>query len=364
MVIYFSGPTYNQVIKEVIERTEQVIFSSELSEEIDFLKTVKQNISKYESIDMLILDESACKNTAEELITGLDMIRIMYDKMRIIVFAPYREAGDDFLTKCFNMGIFNIIQENDYLKIRQELFHCIVDGKSYKEASVFKESKKETVTVKHEIRRTVNKRLIGLAGVEGNIGVTHNTIVLANYFRKQGFMVALVEMNMTGAFEKIRTDFGEKMFQEGYFTLNGVDFYENFNSEKLPSVMEHSYNIILLDFGAFQECDRTEFTRCEDRIIIAGSKSWELEETNKIFSLVSKEALMEYIFCFNLTAEADFQGIRDGMGEIKNVHFLNYTVDPFSSFDFADANSIFADVLPEKIEEKKNGFMAKLFRRG
>lgn len=363
MVIYFSGSTFNQVINEVVNSTNALIFPPEVSNEIDFQKNIKQNISKYEDVDTLILDESACKNTEEELLTSLEMIRTLYDHMKIIVFAPYRETGDGFLTKCFNMGILNIINTSDFLEIRRELEHCLVEGKTYRESVKYKDEKKEKVIVKHEIRRTVNKRLIGVAGVESNIGVTHNAIVLANFFRKNGFMVALVEMNASRAFDGICESFGEKKFQEGYFTLNGIDFFANCNPVKLPSVMEHSYNVILIDFGTYENCDRIAFERCEDRLIIAGSKPWELEATDKVFELASKDVLIKYVFCFNFTQKSDYQSIRDGMGDIENVHFLEFTEDPFASSAFADAEIIFDECLPEKNAEDKRTILKKIFNR-
>ena len=369
MIIFFSGTTFQQVINEVIEKTGQIMFPPEISNELDFLKEMRQNITRYENVDIMILDESVCRNTDEELLTALEMLRTMYNDMKIILFAPYRQEGDDFLTKCFQMGILNIVNTDDFLKIREELEYCIVIGKTYREAARYKESKKERVVVRHEIKRSVNKRMIGIAGVEGNIGVTHNAIVLANFFRKQGYMVALVEMNGGSAFEEIRGAFDEKTFQDGYFTLGGVDFYAGWDVAKLPGVMEHSYNVILLDFGVYRECDRTAFERCEDKLIISGSKPWELEAANEVFELASQDALFKYIFCFNFTPQSDYDAIKEGMGGnggpgIENVHFLSYTVNPFTSFEFADAEDIFSDILPERQEEKREGFFAKLKGKG
>lgn len=363
-VLFFSGNTFNQVIHEAIEVAEQDLYPPVISNELDFLKTIRQNYVKYESVDTLILDESVCnQNTEDQIIEALEMIRSMYDSMKIIVFSPYREPGDDFLTRCFNMGIMNIITTNDFLDIRKELEHCLVDGMTYREAVQYKESKAEKVVVKHEIKRIVNKRMIGICGVEKNIGVTHNAIVLANFFRKQGFMVALVEMNASKAFDNICEAYGESKFKEGYFTLNGIDFYANMTSDNVATILEHSYNVILFDMGVYEECDRVLFERCEDRIIIAGEKPWEMDSINHIFEIASKEALEKYTFCFNFTPQTDYTEIRRGMESLSsNVHFLKYTDQPFESSDFADAEVIFENCLPEKVEEKK-GLMARFKKK-
>lgn len=364
MILYFTGTTFHHVIAEVIEKNEEIAFPPDVSNEIDFLKMMRQNLSKYDGVDTLILDVSVCQNTDEEILMALEMVRTMYDEMRIVVFAPYREAGDDLLTKCFNMGITNIITTDDFLKIKQELNHCITKGMTFREAVKYKETKSEKIIVKHEVKRTVNKRMIGLTGVESNIGVTHNAIVLANFFRKQGFMVAIVEMNKSNAFDTIGEAYREKKFQEGYFTLNGIDFYPNYNSDKLPSVLEHSYNVILLDMGVYESCDRMLFERCEDRIVVVSAKPWEMEATNSVFDLASKDVLGKYVFCFNFTPKTDFEAICDGMKDVStNVHFLKYTENPFEEYDFADAEEIFAECLPEKIQEEKKGFMARFKKK-
>ncbi len=377
MITYFTGSTFNQVMKSSIQETGELVYEPRIEEDQDFNKFVKQNLTGMSGIDCLILDTSVCINTEEELLAALEMIRTMYDTIRIIVFAPYCATGDKFLTDCLNMGITNIINTDDFNEIREQLKHCIQTGMTYREAVRYKESRPEKVTVKH-VRRAVNKRMIGICGTERNIGVTHNAIVLANYFRKKGFMVALAEMNDSGAFEAICSDFEEKKFEEGYFTLNGVDYYPDMvrmetqtqdmqpalviDEEKLQLMQAHSYNVILLDFGFYSEQNRDAFERCEDRLMIAGSKPWELAAVNRVFANASKDVLMKYIFCFNFTQENEHEAIRKGMGELRSVHFLKYAKDPFSESDFPEGDEIFADILPEEpVPEKKQGIMKKIF---
>ena len=356
LIAYFTGSTFVQVISDSITVTENMVYNTEVKDEIDFLKYVKQNITKFESVDIVIVDMSVLTNTDDEIVTALEMLRTMYDRLKIIVFAPYRQTGDEFLARCFGMGIMNIINTSDFLEIREELKICIQTGKTYKESVKYKDGKTEKVIVHHELKKTVNKRMVGLAGTETNIGVTHNSIVLANFLRKKGFMVALIEMNPSGAFERIRSDYEEKLFKEGYFTLNGIDFYPTCTEEKLVEVLTHSYNFILMDFGTHESCDRMIFEKCEDKFIISGSKPWELAPMNQIFKQIPKEALDQYIFCFNFTASKDEAGIREGMKEFEKIYFLKYTQDPFSDADFCNAEEIFAECIADEPEEKKGFF--------
>lgn len=385
MITYFTGSTFNQVIQSSIDEIDELTYNPQIEDEQDFQKYVKHNLTALAGVDCLILDISICINTDDELLNALEMIRTMYDDMRIIIFAAYRDIGDKFLVNCFNMGILNIINTDDFNEIRVELKHCMQEGKTYRESVKFKDGHPEKVVVKR-VKRAVNKRMLGVAGAESNIGTTHSAIILANYFRKKGFMVALAEMNFSGAFEAIRDAYEESMFAEGYYTMYGIDFYPNMllkdenediqtaeqkesgawniDEEKMQVIQSHSYNVIILDYGVYNTQNKHAFERCEDKIIIAGSKPWELEAVNNIFGNASKDVLLKYVFCFNYTVAKERDAIRKGMGELQSVHFLDYAEDPFSCSNFPDGDDIFLDILPEEPEEEeKKGIFAKMLKK-
>lgn len=363
MISYFSGSTFNQAILGGIKKADELIFEENVENNQDFYKYIKQNIINLSEIDSLVLDISACINTDEEILNALEMLRTMYDSMKIIVVAPYYELGNPFLTKCVQMGICNIINTDDFRQIELDVEKCILQGMTYREAAKFKEVRPEKLLVKHKVKRAVNKRLIGVAGTETNIGTTHTAIILANYLRKQGFMVALAERAKTEAFASICDAYGENIFEEGYFTLSGVDFWPAVDDEKMQMLLTHSYNVIVIDFGLYEQTNKDAFERCEDRLVISGSKPWEMEAVNHVFSEASKEVLKKYTFIFNFTPESDYEDIVEGMNGLHTV-FLNYTENPFKENEFPSGKEIFAEILPEEEEkEKKNGILSRFFSK-
>lgn len=364
MIVYITGSTYFQVIKNTVESTGELVMQTEISEEIDFYKYIKTNIAKLDGAEKLIIDFSVCQNTDEEIVKALEMLRSLYDSLRIIVLAPYMETGSELLMQCFTLGILNIINTDDFNEICRELEECIRTGKKFKDAVKYKEVKAEKLDIKHEIKKTVNNHLIGIAGSEHRIGTTHAAILLANFFRKKGFMVALLEMNDSKDFSCIQEGFEEKESEGGYFTLNGIDFYKNADIRKLGQVMEKSYNFILLDFGAYEKCDLVTLHRCSEKIIISGSKPWEIESVNTIFEMEEQEVIKDYIFYFNFSLEREQDDIRKGMSIIKNVFFLDIANDLFSlEFTLPDAEKVFSKYLPEKQEEEKKSLFQKLGKR-
>lgn len=363
MIAYITGSTYYQVIKNTVEGTGELIMQTEVSEEIDFYKYVKCNISKLDGMDKLIIDLSVCQNTDEEIIKALEMLRSLYDNLRIIVFAPYLETGSILLMQCFTLGILNIINTDDFNAVRKELEECILYGKKFKDAIKYR-VKAEKLDIRREAKKTVNSHMVGITGSEHRIGTTHAAILLANFLRRKGFMTALLEMNGSGAFGQIQDGFEEKEHDEGYFRLNGIDFYKNADIKKLAQTMEKSYNFILLDFGEYENCDLVTLHKCSEKIIISGSKPWEIESVNKIFAMEEQEVIKDYIFYFNFSLEREQEDIRKGMSIIRNVHFLDLNNDLFSPESvLPDAGEVFSPYLPEKAEEEKKGLRQR-FRKG
>ena len=115
------------------------------------------------------------------------------------------------------------------------------------------------------------------------MGSTHNSIVLANFLRENNQMVAIMEMNTTNAFQKACEAQKAKIFEEGYFTLQGVDYYPKCDRERVTAVSGKLYNFVILDFGNYEECDKVMFNKCDVRFVFSGTKPWELDNLEVIF---------------------------------------------------------------------------------
>lgn len=362
MINYYSGIAYNELIQKAIKSCDEMECEKETYslEKMELKKFVKQNISNFGSVDKCIIDIDCCMDQDDEILESLEMLRTMYGSMRIIIIAANRQTGDELLTKIFNLGIFDIINCQDMREIQEELIHSIRKGKQFRDAIKFKDFiPADQLKIKHVIKKAVDKVIIAVAGSEGNIGVTHHCLVLSNYLRSKGYIVAIAEMNGSDDFLQIQDDFEEKMYPEGFFTLNGVDYYPKW--EKSP-VLDGSYNFIVLDMGSYETCDRALFERCEEKIIITGSKSWELQSADRVFTLASEDALKKYHFCFNFTPQKDYKAIQESMNKIsKQVFFLEYSEDPFTHKGMHAADEIFKPYLPEPEEEEtqKKGLFGK-----
>lgn len=363
MIFYIASQALKPIVSNSIQETDMILVGSECSNEFFLLKYVKENISNssFSGLDIFIIDTCALKDTDEDIIQAFEMLRIMSSDLRIVVLATNRCEGDELLRQCFNMSIYDIITTDDFLKIKEELCISITEGRRYRDALPFKDTITEDPT-KYEMKQNVDQIMIAVAGSEQRIGVTHNVIVLANYLRKRGYLVAVAEMNQSNDFEKIRKSFVEPIIDESYFTLKGIDYYRYGEFQK---VLEKPYNFIIVDFGLYEKCSIEAYQSSEVQIIIAGAKPWEIDNVASIFKMTEEEILKEYHYCFNFVLASHQDDIRDGMEVLKNVYFTNYTDDPFFYAEFAGAEIILKEYLPvEVVKEKEKSSIFKKKRKG
>lgn len=375
MIYYICSPVYHQTILEAIESAQEVVMSNMVNNEVNILKIMKQQISALSTADKLLIDLNCLTDLDEEILQALEMYRMMYGDNRIIIISSTRREGDALLSKCFQMGIYDLIVTADYNTIKNELITCIKTGKSFKDTIKFKEQKERDnhLIIRQEVKQTVYKVLIGVIGAQKHIGTTTNAIVMANFLRGKGFRTAICEMcgedKKASDFNLIREGYDEQLYADGSFSMYGIDFYMAENKEEsklaLQKASEKSYNFIILDFGEYEKSDLVQFNQCELKFIVTGSKDYEIPKLNRIFADVSQAALKEYHYLFNLTDDKSQKQIKELMDEFRDhVHFPKISLLPFAENDFCDGAAIFEQYLPViKIEEKRKGVLGRLKKR-
>lgn len=343
MVIYISSRKYQPMISKILKETDQVCAESDVGDGIFLKKYIKENLATFESIDLFIIDFSALADTDEEIIQGIESLRIMDYKTRCIIIAPYRKAGEKIFKDFFYAGIYDLIVNDEYLAMSEQLTYCITSGMKYKDAIRFRDAITQEETAKTV---AIQKVLIGIAGAGDRSGCTHTAIVTANFLRKKNQMVAIMEMNQKGAFQTILDNHKAKLFEDGYFTLSGIDYYPDSSTEQVTAVSGRLYNFIILDFGNYEMADKIMFNRCDVRIVCSGVKPWEVDSLQNIFEEQEEDVLKKYHFCFLCTTSGKLQReICEHMEPLKNIWFPEYSEDPFLCSTFPEGQNIFAEYI-------------------
>lgn len=380
MIMSISSHENNELILDTINEAELNILKSLVDNKFRLSSFIKLQLEQLQAVKILILDLFALEDDEEEILQALKNLRLLYNNIRVIIIAPNRKEGDKLLSEIFCLGIYDIItidQEDGNYTLKKELGQSLKKGKEFKDSIKFQllqesdskqtKSIKEKIIVKNEIRQTVNKALIGFVGTMKRIGVTHNTIVSAHYLKEKGYKVAVVENSLQEikCFQSIKDSFEDlEYIGEDYFTLNHIDYYEDFNLTELPKILSKNYNFILIDFGLFDSDYLFEFRRCVVQVIVTGSKSWEMDRINEVFKSSSKEELESYSYLFNFTDLKDKDDIRENMLNLNKIFFSGYSPDPFNPVFYNDLDKMFKEYLSQTTEkEVKPSFIKGLLNR-
>lgn len=380
MIYYAASKAYAQTVKDATESAKEAVIDKIVSNELLLLTHLKKNISYLGQCDKFLLDLNAVIDADSEIIEAVEMIRMMYPDTRIIILANTRKGK--LIQQFLNMGIYNIIITSDFVVMKSEIELCITVGKNYKDTIDLKSAAvEENVTERVEYKQNIYKVMIGIAGTQSHIGVTHQAISFATYLRKCGYRVAVVEVlsptedaeileqmyrakpTIKSDYRCIRENYEEDVLSTGEFNLFGVDYYETQTTDNISKILEKSYNFVILDFGEYRKTDMFQFQKCEFRFLVSGSHDWEIIHMQNVFNSTDAESYKQYHYFFNFhdqeTRKMIVESLNDFAVDEAKIHFIplsNKNVFEYQEIPYY--KEIFKEYLPEMAgEEPKKKFL-------
>ena len=135
-------------------------------------------------------------------------------------------------------------------------------------------------------------RVIGITGAGRGTGVTHLSVLAANYLasflqRKTAFIEWNDHGDISGMGRILSGHAGDIAWTNGYgYRILEVAFHKHGNPQVLAACMDGSYDDIIIDFGEFRPAVRSEWLRCSVKIVTAALCEWKLEA---FMELLTKE---------------------------------------------------------------------------
>lgn len=368
MISYVASLKNNSLISSAIREKDDITANTLVNDHVNLYKYIKANVTLFSGYDCFIIDISAVDDIDDDIVKAVEMYKTYNENSRIIILSPTQRAGSELLSRLFALGINNIAASFDRVELKEELLKCLSDsGKTFKEALIFKDVKENDSTIAKEELKFAEKVTIGISGASPKIGVTHAAITLAMTLRRRGYMVCLIELNGSGTFQKIRNSFNAKM-NGTFFKVDGVDLYPDADKHILAEAKTNAYNFLILDFGNYINSDIEEYFKCHEKIMIVGSKPWEMESLTEFISIYDDDTIISINYIFNFTATENKKEIKKNAklpnGEKLKVFFADYSPNLFDVHNFASIDSILSDYLAiETKKQKKKGVfgMRKLF---
>ena len=335
----------------------------------------------------LIIDLSASNDTHDEIINAMNTLNKLYLQMRIIVLADSEKTSVELLRRMYDKGVYDIVRD-----IGSELEKCVLKGKTAEEAKEFfverpnlreERSQKEIASqiTKNEVilkekelhsseKKIIEKILpnkdfrkykpylsIAVCGTESHVGTTHNALLITKFLTDIDFKTCYLEADGNQKIFYLKSFYPQNSnysAQKSLLKCFGIDIFSGFS---ISSVMAYQYDFYVFDLGALTEEKLTSFMTKDIRIIVSGSRAWELMELKKTMELVGEKNTVYYLL--NHAMKEEESKLLDFMGTLQSfVSFTEYVGNPFQGNVNMDIyKKIFSDYIT--VEEKKEVQVAK-----
>lgn len=328
MVIMSAGL---QQLAVAVLRANNVVCINPFAQNEDkyLLPYVKQNINDFSSLDAIIVDLGALKDSDEQILEAIEAIRFFDDSIRVIILAGSRTDCFKIMHQCFLNGIYNLIHSGNYVGVRAQLEQAILTGMSYRDALIFREEEEFKRSNKATFVETVSgTKIIRLYGARGRIGVTHCTLTAAYTLCKNGYIVAVVDWSGSQDYFCLAQSYGLEPDEQGYFATEGIDIYAMPVTEEY--LEKKAYNFILFDMGDNYAGGEG---KADEKILVCGSKPWEMGDLS-ICIRQNREDILNTKYLFNMTDIAALPDLRKMMRSAgideKQIYIMDYLPEIFS----------------------------------
>ncbi len=316
----------------------------------DFAIRELQNLNSFK---YLILDITNRKEREETIIKSVVAMKSMHS-IRIIILATGYKEGDSILSKLFREGIYNFVTGDSYQKQDEEFKKCLSqEGNDYKDAIRFRVEEinvkgKNKVIIKKEYKKLKQLLTVAVAGTQNHIGATTQALLLCKFFNERGLKACYVCANNSKDIQELRENTGKEL-NNGMFQYNGIDLYDK--NEKI-SAMSYGYDVYIYDYGTLTNENLDSFIKNDKRIIVGGSKLWEIRN---IFMAIAKlKELEDVYFIISHCPAEDKNALSSNMNKYKkNTYFSEYAVNPFEMKN----SEIFQAIFKDNVEEKNNNLV-------
>lgn len=115
---------------------------------------------------------------------------------------------------------------------------------------------------------------IGLIGVDRGLGVTHSAISIASYLKRKKNKVIIIEKNSHKDFFYMGEELEllDEESQGDFFSYQGIDFC--ISDINLASLRKEGYDIVIFDFGEWNENSINSLCKIDYPILICGARKW------------------------------------------------------------------------------------------
>ena len=252
----------------------------------------------------------------------------------------YMASG--ILIKKQDEGILHIDQVGNCSKhLKAIINQCMKYQPSHRPASIEVLHKKlSAITQKNQFVTKDNSTLsIAVAGSQNRIGTTHFAFRLCNYLYRHGFQCLYQEENDSKCIALLKNRWNIPGNDEGRIVYHGITMEASHPNRGQDS---SEFQVVVKDMGVLTEGNLNLFQTSDLKILILGVKDWELEQSEKVLTMVMKDKTVLYMF--NFLDGLCFQAIVKNMSR-ENCYRIPLEPDSFRKTISKSEQELFSEIL-------------------
>lgn len=118
--------------------------------------------------------------------------------------------------------------------------------------------------------------------------------------------------------------------------LHGVDYYPRVRSGEIPSLLNCGYDCLILDMGALDEADMSEFLRCDRKLVCGSLAPWKLRNYEAFFEQYDHQLNLGEGFCYLVQT-----GSKETLSFFSREHHIRMQSVPFINNPFRIDKDLF-----------------------
>lgn len=280
---------YSFIIDKLHDMKSTLVFDNtqDFTELIDTLK----NSTIYDTVIIDLVSYEQDYSVIEDLIKVL----IMFSTSNVILLA-FGHKSDEHIqrlsTKCST--IITAVSEDSIL---YEL-ECHLNNKPINVNLSLHDT--VTSTIPNAPMKQVR---IGVYGICNRIGVTTFALQLSKYISSLSKSVLCAERNTSNHLFEVSKSVTCDIDEGNGIVKLDKHLHLQYYKELFDTDVLSGYSYIVYDLGAGGSCTIDEFLSCDIKVLICGSKSWELSSLSIILPQVYKDLNTHYVYNFTDTSD-------------------------------------------------------------
>ncbi len=322
-MIAFAGSTEVKYMTEQVAKAKELSLT-DLSAKVNNLKAFSDAVLS-EDFSVVIIDLESVLVEFDQLVDSLKRLEKASGASFIFVARGYN-LDATVIAGLRHYGFKKFVLSSMMGDIKRELSDCLegvdnVDTLSKKQALQFTKATPEE-------RPRKGRMKIAFAGTQERIGTTTQAISYAKYLQFIGYKVCYIEANHSGHIGEIESLYPLEAEDKALkmVTFNGLDLYSDMF--QISKIQGKDYEVYIYDFGVLEEHNRFAFLGSDLKLLVTGSKPWELNTIGTYLSMLKEEDI-KYLFSF--TDRGIREQLRTDMtGKKEDVFFTEWHPDMFS----------------------------------